>query len=34
MQEFRLEEYPGLNLYISLMKIREEQDPSLQFDFV
>jgi fumarate reductase iron-sulfur subunit len=34
MQEYRLEEYPGLNLYIALMKIREEQDPSLQFDFV
>lgn len=34
MQEYRLEEYPGLNLYISLMKIREGQDPSLQFDFV
>ncbi len=34
MQEYRLEEYPGLNLYIALMKIREGQDPSLQFDFV
>jgi len=34
LQEYRLEEYPGLNLYIALKKIREEQDPSLQFDFV
>ena len=34
MQEYKLEEYPGLNLYIALYKIREEQDPSLQFDFV
>lgn len=34
MQDFRLEEYPGLNLYIALTKLREEQDPSLQFDFV
>ena len=34
MQEYQLEEYPGLNLYIALNKIREEQDSSLQFDFV
>ena len=34
MQEYRLEETPGLNLYLALYKIREEMDPSLQFDFV
>jgi fumarate reductase iron-sulfur subunit len=34
MQEYELAEYPGLNLFIALKKIREEQDPSLQFDFV
>ncbi len=34
MQQYLLEEYPGLNLYIALKKLREEQDPSLQFDFV
>jgi fumarate reductase iron-sulfur subunit len=34
MQDYRLEEHPGLNLYIALKKIREELDPSLQFDFV
>jgi fumarate reductase iron-sulfur subunit len=32
-QEFTLEEYPGLNLYIALTRLREQQDPSLQFDF-
>jgi len=34
MQDYALQEYPGLNLYIALKKIREEQDPSLQYDFV
>jgi fumarate reductase iron-sulfur subunit len=34
MQDYTLQRYPGLNLYIALKKIREEQDPSLQFDFV
>ncbi len=33
MQTFYLEETPNLNLFIALNKIREEQDPSLQFDF-
>ncbi|MCB2190219.1 MAG: fumarate reductase iron-sulfur subunit [Deltaproteobacteria bacterium] len=30
---FMLEETPSLTLFIALNKIREEQDPSLQFDF-
>ena len=34
MQEFRLDEAPGLSLFIALNRIREEQDPSLKFDFV
>ncbi len=33
LQEFKLEETPGLNLFVALSRIREEQDPSLQFDF-
>lgn len=34
MQDFRLDETPGMNLFTALSRIREEQDPSLQFDFV
>ena len=30
---FHMEETEGLTLFIALMRIREEQDPSLQFDF-
>lgn len=33
LQSFYLEETPNLTLFIALNKIREEQDPSLQFDF-
>ena len=33
-QTFMLEESPGMTLFIALNLIREEQDPSLQFDFV
>lgn len=33
MQTFTLEETDRLTLFIALNKIREEQDPSLQFDF-
>ena len=34
MQEFTLNETPRMTLFNSLTRIREEQDPSLQFDFV
>lgn len=34
LQAYRIEEAPGMTLYIALMEIRERQDPSLQFDFV
>ncbi len=34
MQSFELEETPFMSLFIALNKLREEQDPSLQFDFV
>jgi fumarate reductase iron-sulfur subunit len=34
MQDFRLEEREGETLFISLNRLREEQDPSLKFDFV
>jgi fumarate reductase iron-sulfur subunit len=34
MQEYQLEEVEGLSLFIALNRIREEQDPSLKFDFV
>jgi fumarate reductase iron-sulfur subunit len=34
MQSFELHEEPGLNLFVALNRIRETQDPSLQFDFV
>lgn len=33
-QEYRLEEAAGMTLFIALNEIREQQDPSLQFDFV
>ena len=34
MQEYKLEETTGMTLFIALNQIREEQDPSLMFDFV
>ena len=34
MQQFELEEAPGMTLYLALNEIRDTQDPSLQFDFV
>ncbi len=34
MQTFELQEMPFMSLFIALNKLREEQDPSLQFDFV
>jgi len=34
MQEYKLEEYEGMTIFVALNKIREEQDPSLMFDFV
>ncbi len=33
-QTFTLQEIPGMTLFIALNKIREDQDPSLKFDFV
>ncbi len=33
MQRFEIEETPYMSLFIALNKIRETQDPSLQFDF-
>jgi fumarate reductase iron-sulfur subunit len=33
MQSFHLEETESMTLFIALSRIREEQDPSLQFDF-
>ncbi len=33
MDTFELEEVPYMNLFIALNRIREEQDPGLQFDF-
>ena len=33
MQEFVLEETDSMTLFIALNRVREEQDPSLQFDF-
>jgi fumarate reductase iron-sulfur subunit len=32
--DYILEETPGMTLFIALMKIREEYDPDLSFDFV
>ncbi|MEW6386798.1 MAG: fumarate reductase iron-sulfur subunit [Thermodesulfobacteriota bacterium] len=34
LQEFQLEETQGMTLFIALNRLREEQDPSLMFDFV
>jgi fumarate reductase iron-sulfur subunit len=34
MQTYALEEVAGMTLFIALNEIREQQDPSLQFDFV
>jgi len=34
MAEYKLEETPGMTLFIALTKIREEQDADLSFDFV
>ena len=34
LQDFQLVEEPGMTLFIVLNKLREEQDPSLRFDFV
>lgn len=34
LQDFKLAEDPGMTLFIVLNKIREEQDPTLRFDFV
>nr|MBP6809396.1 fumarate reductase iron-sulfur subunit [Chromatiaceae bacterium] len=34
LQDYHLEEAPGMTLFIALNHIREEQDPSLAFDFV
>ncbi len=34
LQEFRLAESPGMNLFTVLGRLRSEFDPSLQFDFV
>jgi fumarate reductase iron-sulfur subunit len=33
-QEYQLEQADGMTLFIALNEIREQQDPSLQFDFV
>lgn len=33
-QTYHLEETPGMTLFIALTRIRDEQDPSLNFDFV
>lgn len=33
-ETFRLEEADGMTLFIALTEIREQQDPTLQFDFV
>ena len=34
LQDFRLTEEPGMTLFVVLNKLREEQDPTLRFDFV
>ncbi|GAX89053.1 fumarate reductase iron-sulfur subunit [Effusibacillus lacus] len=34
LQPFKLEEEERMTLFVALNKIREEQDPTLQFDFV
>ena len=33
MEQYEIEEEPMMNLFTVLMRIREEQDPSLMFDF-
>ncbi|HBO83619.1 MAG: fumarate reductase [Candidatus Schekmanbacteria bacterium RBG_16_38_11] len=34
MQEYELQEMPHMTIFMALNKIREEHDPTLQFDFV
>ena len=34
LEEYRLDETPGMTLFIALTRIREELDPGLSFDFV
>ncbi len=34
MQQYSLDETDGMTLFVALNRIREEQDPSLMFDFV
>lgn len=34
MQEYHLDENPNMTVFIALNRLREEQDPSLMFDFV
>lgn len=34
MQEYKLTESTGMTIFVALNQIREEQDPSLMFDFV
>jgi fumarate reductase iron-sulfur subunit len=34
LRDYRLEETPGMTLFIALTRIREELDPGLSFDFV
>ncbi len=34
MQDFQLDETPNMTVFIALNRLREEQDPSLMFDFV
>jgi len=34
LQDYTLEEAPGMTLFIALNRLREEQDPGLGFDFV
>jgi fumarate reductase iron-sulfur subunit len=34
LQTYEIEDAPGMTLFIALNEIREQQDPSLQFDFV
>ena len=34
LQTFQIQETPGMNIYQALVRIREEQEPSLMFDFV
>ena len=34
MQDFQLDETPNMTVSIALNRLREEQDPSLMFDFV